>query len=319
MKTISKAEMKKAILALAADRLKHPVLLRPDFAKDPKLRSIRRAWEKMARGLLKGAGLDLKQLETLQRQRSVELERIVKKHKADALQRASRQRDALHSSIQAQSNALQSLAARDGFLPNPFFVLDTPFLILSTPGSDSAAVPWESWAKSDFKTSASQGTKYVSFFFFWENPNPLSDYSGIHALTFMSATGYLKAHSPWDWGFQNESWVKASAQFSYVINLGGGLPPESVFVGEAIAISNLWSGGDDAQSISAERTLNLTRVAVPSIHSIVFEVDLVVSYRNDSGNIEADFKSGNFQITCPYVAFSLSNAPTVAQADAPPS
>src|SRR5215469_5836431 len=122
MKTISKAEMKKAIRAVAADRVKHPVISRPDFAKDPKLRSIRRASETMAREFLREAGLERKKLEALQRQRSVELERVVKQHKADALRRASRQRNALHSSVRAQSQALQSLAARGGFLPNPFFV-----------------------------------------------------------------------------------------------------------------------------------------------------------------------------------------------------
>jgi len=313
MKTLSKAEMKKAIRAVAADRLKHPVISRPDFAKDPKLRSIRRASEKMAREFLREAGLDMKELEALQRQRSVELERVVKQHKADALRRASRQRDALHSSVRAQSQALQSLAARGGFLPNPFFVLDTPFLILSPPGSDSAAVPWGSWAKSDVKTSTSQGTQYVSFFFAWENPNPLVAYSGINALTFMSATGYLKAHSPWDWGFHNKSWVKASAQVSCVINLfGPHLTSPSVFVGEATASSSLWSGGYDAQSISAERYLSVSMVGVPSISSVIFEVDLVVSYGNDRGDIEADFKSGNFQIACPFVAFSLLNSPPVA-------
>src|SRR5262245_23575793 len=106
MKTISKAEMKKAILAVAADRLKHPVILRPDFAKDPKLRSIRRASKKMARGFLREVGLDIKHLEGLQRQHNVELERIVKRQRADALRQASRQRDTLQSSIPAQSKAL---------------------------------------------------------------------------------------------------------------------------------------------------------------------------------------------------------------------
>ena len=67
MKTISKAEMKKAILAVAVDQLKHLVISRLDFAKDSKLRSIRRASDKMARGFLREAGLDMKQLEVLQR------------------------------------------------------------------------------------------------------------------------------------------------------------------------------------------------------------------------------------------------------------
>jgi hypothetical protein len=58
----------------------------------------------------------------------------------------------------------QSLAARGGFLWSAFYVLDTSFLSLSPPGSDSAEVPAGNWANSDVKTSASQGTQYVSFF-----------------------------------------------------------------------------------------------------------------------------------------------------------
>src|SRR5262245_20372741 len=125
----------------------------------------------------------------------------------------------------------------------------------------------------------------------------------------MTATGYLKAHSPWDWGFQNKSSVKASAQVSCVINFGPHLTSPSVFLGDSTAISHLWGGGYDAQSISAEQYLSLTMVGVPSISSVIFEVDLVVSFQNDNGDIEADFKSGNFQIACPFVAFSLLNSP----------
>jgi hypothetical protein len=296
--------------------LKHLVILQPDFENDPKLRSIRRSSEKMARGFLSQAGLDMKPFEALLRQRSAELERIVKKHKADALRRASRQRDALQSSIRAQSKALRSLAARGGFFPNPFFVLDTPFHI-STPGSSaSAEVPWGSWAKSNVKSSASHGTQYVSFYFIWTNPNPFGAYSGINAFTFLSATGYLKARSPWDWFSQNESSVKASAQVTCVINLLGeeskSLTSPSGFLGEATAISSTWSGDYDTQSISAGQHLNVTMVGIPAIKNIFFGVNLVVESWNDNGDIEADFKSGNFQITCPFVAFSLLNSPPIS-------
>jgi hypothetical protein len=106
MKNISKAEIKKAILVVEAERLKHLEVFRPDSAKYPKLLSNRRALEKIVRGSLREAGLDMKKFEALQGQRSIELERIAAKHKADAVERASRQKDILHSAILEQSKAL---------------------------------------------------------------------------------------------------------------------------------------------------------------------------------------------------------------------
>jgi hypothetical protein len=42
---------------------------------------------------------------------------------------------------------------------------------------------------------------------------------------------------------------------------------------------------------------------------VVFEVALQLDYENDSGDIEADFESGEFQIACPFVIISLVNSP----------
>jgi len=111
-----------------------------------------------------------------------------------------------------QSKALRDLAARSGFFPHPTFTLDTPFfLIWSIPLiniSDSAAVPFGSFAK--FKLSTSQsGTQKVGFYFYWVNP--FEDSAVINAATFMSATGHLKAHAPWTLFGQNESVVQATS------------------------------------------------------------------------------------------------------------
>jgi hypothetical protein len=46
----------------------------------------------------------------------------------------------------------------------------------------------------------------------------------------------------------------------------------------------------------------------------VFEVALSLDYDDDSGNIDADFASGDFQIACPVVVFSLLNKPPGAMA-----
>ena len=53
---------------------------------------------------------------------------------------------------------------------------------------------------------------------------------------------------------------------------------------------------------------------VPPTDVVVFEVARALDCENDSGNIDADFASGDFQIACPVVVFSLLNNPTGAKA-----
>lgn len=312
MKKISTAELKKAILAAEAERLKHPAAFRPDRAQRATLQKSQRESEKVVSGLLKKAGLDLKQFQAMQEQRGAELERMVAKHKADALRLAAQRKDTLYSSVAAQSKSLGELGARSDFFPYPTFTLDKPFLIWSIPLTDiadSAAVPLGSWAKFNFKSSGS-GTQKVGFYFYW--PNPYQDYAVINAATFMAASGHLRSHAPWGY-WTNTSEVTATAVF----NLWFGWPTAvtsstnaSAWLGRSGALSTPFIGPDvEGTSISSGVSLSTTMFAVPPNTVVVFEVTLELDYDNDSGNIEADFASGAFQIACPVVVFSLLNSP----------
>lgn len=313
MKKISKSELKKAILAVEAERAKHPAAFRPDRAQHAKLQKSRRASEKMVSAVLRKAGLDLKKFQALQEQRNVDLEGMVAKHKTEALRRASRQRDTLHSSISEQSKALRDLASRNDFFPYPTFSLDTPYLIWTVPLhdiSDSAIAPFGSWAKFKFRTSQYRGTQKVSFYF--SIVNPYNDYALINVATFLSATGYLKSHAPWTFGV-NTSGVTATA----LLNLWIGWPSTvtsgsnaSELLGTSRALGSTTTGGDtNGTSISSGASLNATMFSVPPGKLLVIEVALQLEYENDEGNIEADFESGNFRIGCPVVAISLLNSP----------
>jgi len=313
MKKISKTELKKAILAVEAERSKHPVAFRPDPAQHPGLHKSRQASENMLSGFLREAGLDVEKFQARQEQHRMQLERAVGKHKADALRRASRQKDTLHSSILEQSDALRTLGSRDDFFPYPSFSLDTPFLIWTTPllSLDSAAVPFESWAKFRVATSERRNSQKVGFYFYWVNP--FSDYAVINAATFMSATGHLKSHAPWGF-WVNTSWVDATALFG----LWFGFPRDvasTSYASEWLGATGAYGGGltqpgsTNASSISAGVSLSKTLFAVPPGNVVVFEVALAVEYENNDGDIEADFESGDFRITCPVVVFSLLNSP----------
>ncbi len=103
MKEISTAELKKAIVAVETERLKHPATFRPDRAQRAALQKSRKESEKAVSAFLRKAGLDLKGFQALQERRSAELERMVAKHKADAIKLAASRKGTLYSSIAAQS------------------------------------------------------------------------------------------------------------------------------------------------------------------------------------------------------------------------
>jgi hypothetical protein len=310
---VSTAELKKAILAVQAERLKHPARSRPDRAQRATLQKSRRESEKTYSAFLKKAGLDLKKFQAQQEKRSSELERMVAKHKADSLKVAAARKDTLNSSIAAQSKALSRVAVEGGFQVYQSFTLDTPFLIWSNPLIDisSAAVPFGSWAKFNFSMSTSQsGSQNVSFYFYWRNP--YKDYALINVATFMSATGYLRAHAPWAVGTSvNE--VDAYADLIPWF----GLPDttttfgsEVAFLGSIGAYGNIFGGDTEGVSISSGVSLSSSGYAVAPSTTAVFEVTLVVDYDNrGGGDIEADFESGDFQIACPAVVVWLLNHP----------
>jgi hypothetical protein len=317
MKKISTAELKKAILAVEAERAKHPAPFRPDRAQRATLQKSRQASDKMVSGFLKEAGLDLKKFQALHEQRSVELERMVAQHKADALRLAKQRKDTLHSSIVAQSKALADLTARSDFFPYPTFTLDTPFLIWSIPLidiADSAAVPFGSWAKFDFKTSQTLDQK-VGFYFYWANP--YGDYAVINAATFMSASGHLRAHAPWGLSVNTSSvyaWADLNLWFGWPTGVTS-TSSASEYLGAVGAYASFTTGSDvEGSSVSSGVSLNTTMFAVPPNEVVVFEVAIELDCHNDSGNIDADFASGDFQIACPVVVFSLLNKPPGAMA-----
>ena len=317
MKNISTAELKKAILAVEAERTKHPAPFRPDRAQRAALKKNSQASDKMVSAFLKEAGLDLKKFQALQEQRGAELERMVAQHKADALKLASQRKGTRFSSIAAQSKALGDLAARSDFFPYPTFTLDTPFLIWTIPladVADSAEVPFGSWAKFDFKTSDSLVQK-LGFYFYWANP--YGDYAVINAATFMSASGHLRAHAPWGLGV-NTSEVDAYALFNLWFGWPTGVTSsnyDAAYIGAIGAMSQTFLGPDvEATSVSSGASLSTTMFAVPPNDVVVFEVALALFCDNESGNIDADFASGDFQIACPVVVFSLLNKPPGAMA-----
>jgi hypothetical protein len=149
----------------------------------------------------------------------------------------------------------------------------------------------------------------VAFYFSWTNP--FQEYAVINAATDMEAAGYIQAYAPWELFGVNFSEVHAKALFS----LYGSAGPVAVTahasadLGDCLAMGWTWGDGTVGTSILSGVSLNTTMFPVPPGDVVVFEVALALEYNNDSGDIEADFESGDFKIACPVVVFSLMNSP----------
>ncbi len=73
------------------------------------------------------------------------------------------------------------------------------------------------------------------------------------------------------------------------------------------------------QALQEERSAELERMVAQHKKDALRlaaqrEVALALDCYNDSGNIDADFASGDFKIACPVVVFSLLNSPPGAMA-----
>jgi hypothetical protein len=82
-------------------------------------------------------------------------------------------------------------------------------------------------------------------------------------------------------------------------------------LGATGAFAQTFIGGEtNGRSISAPyERLNTAEFPVPPGNVAIFEVALQLEYENDSGNIEADFQSGDFRIICPKLNVSVLNSP----------
>ena len=315
MKTISNTALQKAILAVEAERARHPAVFAPNRTQLARLRKGRPGTERSITTFLAGNGFAVDRLQVEQDRVGALRDRLVAEHKAEALGRP-RDADAVHAGLAARGKALAALAARADFFPLPSVSLATPFQIWTTPLADLTFVhtaPFASFAKFRFQSSTSRGTQKVGFFFAWTNAS--DDFAVIDATTFLSATGHLKAHAPGGF-FTNTSRVDATA----LLTLWTAFPAPTTsattgqWIGQAGAIGDVWGGGTGGTSVAEGVSLSQTFFSVSPRAVVVFEVGVKLEWDNDDGDIDADFATGAFRIACPVVVVALRNGPIAANA-----
>jgi hypothetical protein len=307
MANINESKIKKAIVAIEARRSKHPDAPRLKLGEDPKLQKIKQARNKLLVEFLESAGLDTRKVDAIGKQHDTELRRAIDKYCAEAIRR-SRKKGSYYLSVMSQCKALVAAADQAGSVS-----VAEPFLIWATPRvnilSDWQIAPSDSWAK--FKVSSSGDDSYkVSFYFLWTNPN----INGvvIDPFTFVIATGYIEADADRAYWLANVSNVGAEADFylwQWWDQSQAPILSASASLGHVSALSEYFQADTESQSIAAGVRLDAGTFFVPRGSTAVFEVAISTSFYSDSGTAFADFESGNFNITCPVVAFPVVQTP----------
>jgi hypothetical protein len=307
MARISTSEIKKAIIAIEAQRSNDPDAPRLQLGENPKLQKIKQARNRLLVESLESAGLDTRKLSALGKQHDTELRRATEKYRAEAIRR-SRKKRAYYSSVISQAKAIVALDN-----PNTFGSVAQPFLIWATPRSnilsDSHYAPSDSWAKFRVSTSGDE-THKVSFYFLWTNPN--SNGVVIHPFAFVIATGFIEADADRAYFLVNTSNAGAEADFylwQWWDQSQAPILSATASLGHVSAVSEYFQADTKSQSIAAGFILDAGTFFVPGGSTTVLESAVSVSFNSNTGTASADFESGNFNLTCPGVVFPITQTP----------
>lgn len=308
MGTVKKSELKKRIIAIEARRSKQPEAPRLTLGRDPKLQRIREARDKLLVEFLQSAGLDTRKIAALGEQHDAALKGVTDKYRAETIRRAGK-KGTHYSSVMGQCKAILDAADETDSvsLPKPFLIWATP---RSNILSDSQTAPSNSWAKFQISSSGNDSYK-VSFYFLWTNP--FGNGVFIDPFAFVIATGYLEADA--DRSYLTPKIVNASAEADFFfwqwwLPAPAPLLSASASLGGVSAIAEYFQTDSKSQSIAAGVKLDAGSFFVPSYSTAIFEVAVSVSFLSyEEGTALADFESGNFNVTCPLVAFSVVQSP----------
>jgi hypothetical protein len=275
----------------------------PRFVPPRRLTADNREVRKLLAPLLEKAALDPAALEP-----AVEPEdaRPSAEAVADAARRHALMRASVVKTMKARVALQQGAAARPivPANPPPITAFLQPFLILSEPAallSGSNLAPDDNWARLSFQSGADYGGYYVSFWYYWTNPNDVP--MGIDVDTSVGFVGYcsVKAGS---FGGVSNAHISANMKILPAdIQDGSGVTTPVIPVLNLHAES-VFSGVFEAAPVNSTVDVSNDQVTVSGGATVIFEVFASFVFDNDDGAFGSnsyavfDFDSG-YEISNP--------------------
>ncbi|MFO1501867.1 MAG: hypothetical protein U1G07_26410 [Verrucomicrobiota bacterium] len=291
--------------------LPQPVSERPEIVANQ-----RAAWQSIQYEAAK-KGLETGKFDEILARNQADLARIAEEQRAAGIKQSAGVLAKFAQAIDGKRQAFEALitAADD---PQPVrVVLEKPFLIWPTQGlefMDANVAPFRSSAKVTLDSGKTQGHEELGFYFIWRNPSDRIAVVNIDA--FLLFSGQLRASQ--GGGF----WP--GSRFAK-ITVGGRLhvfewwnhPPTEPFfqVDQAQTVKTVETHGGgfgdvgaiELESVFRTIALGYTHFLLPPNAVTVIEVTPTFDYStgSDSGHVNADFNSGDFQLMCPFVSIGI--------------
>jgi hypothetical protein len=296
MADIDVERMKSIVLAAKQARGPHP-----RFVPPRRLTADNRQVRKLLAPLLEKAALDPASLEpTIEPQDA--------RPSAEAIADAARRHALMKASVVKTMKARVARQKARPIVPDnppPITEFLQPFLILSEPAgllSSSNVAPDDNWARLSFQSGADFGGYYVSFWYYWTNPNDVP--MGIDVDTSVGFVGYcsVKAGS---FGGVSNAHIIANMNI-YPADDPDGLP---IVTTPAIQVLNLhaeslFGGSFAAAPVNSTADVSNDQVTVSAGATVLFEVFASFVFDSDGGAFGSksyavfDFDSG-YEISNP--------------------
>jgi hypothetical protein len=320
MPAFNASQVKMALCAAkdisAADEVRRKYSTRDhaDFSSLLQMRGNQRNIDNFVNSWLTKTGFESGKFHEILVQNQTELRGILEEQKANAVEQSPSVKEILHLDVDSRRKTVEHLIT---LAPPPKYeLLSSPFLIWPTQGllGPSAHVePFNSSIKVKLNSERQSGSEKLSFYFLWENPD---DTPAI-----INANGYLVLN-----GFCSVlvlgkifSDTKPDSALGITVSLSPSewwnQPPTQPLLqeGQQQSALYLWaqtgsilsSGASDSEFIYKGYDLRHTLHMIPPHGVVVFEVCSYFSYRTTGGLIEADFRSGDFEILCPGVLVTI--------------
>lgn len=278
----------------------------------------RKAVAKLVATAVPGLPALRRQFDAVAHKQKAKAEAVLKKARAAAIKNARSTKSTLAAMVAARLKAFEVLAQPATNVPSTqYFLLNTPFEIASTPGlplSGSQIVPSNSWAKFTLRADRKDPKVSASFFYVWVNS--LDKYVVINVHGYMVFRGHCFVGV--DGGFfPGDHYVKLKIDARLDIfdwtNEPITFPSAPVDQSQNVLTMEESEGGWmsvgalDARDVFRGYDLRHSLLVVPPRATIGFAMTASIDCTtgDDSGLIDVDFASGNFQVMSPAVLVAV--------------
>jgi hypothetical protein len=289
-----------------------------DVLKSPELLERRREAGRVVTKLFVDAGLDVRQLETVQSQYRSELHRVAEERRLDAVSKSSVSRDIVHKALDAKRRLIDAggiLVPAGVRVERRPVTLDKPFLIVPSSAfiSGDQIAPFDSWAKFEF-TRKHSAEDVIHFYYIWENPTDAA--VQIDVSTSVGFCGFCKTHA--EGSFYNSTETRLSI-FCALVVWPWSHQPANTLADLADDVLRISATSDSVFDGDSGGPMNLTQdlrsasdswLTISPRELVVFEVAVVFeSHVEENGNVSVDFNDGSFHIASPFLSVGMWPAP----------